>query len=318
MKIRIGEPAIKHVVIGSGPLGRATANALANNGHDVVIVNRSGKMDACPTGVQVVAGDLNDPTSLDDVAKDAAAIYFCAQPPYHRWVQEFPALQEAAINLAEQSGALLVVAENLYGYGPVNAPMTEKLPLRPNTRKGKVRTEMHQSLMAAHDAERIQVAIARGSDFFGPYVDGSAVGARAFSAMIKGKAVDYTGDIDSLHSYTYVLDFGAALATLGTDPRAIGEVWHVPNAPTVTSRIFFEKAFRLSSNPPKFRKMGLLEMKLLGMFIPPLKEMVEMVYEFEKPFVVDHSKFAAVFSDISTPLEMALEETVSWTLTNAK
>ena len=224
--------------------------------------------------------------------------------------------QNAVIDLAEGSGAVLVVAENLYGYGPVTAPMTEDMPLNPNTRKGKVRAEMHHSLMAAHAAGRIQVAIARGSDFFGPYVDGSAAGARAFAAVIKGKAVDYTGDIDAPHSYTFVRDFGTALALLGTDPRGIGQVWHVPNAPTVSSRTFFEKAFGLTSRIPKFRKMGMIEMKLLGLFVPPLKEMVEMIYEFEKPFVVDHSKFAAVFGDISTPLEAALEETVGWTLSS--
>lgn len=315
MRNRNATPAIKHVVIGTGPLGRATATALAENGHQVVMVNRSGKLNALPKHIEIVAGDLGNLATLRPVVEDAAAIYFCAQPAYHRWTGEFPALQNAAIDLAEGAGAVLVVAENLYGYGPVTAPMTEDMPLKPNTRKGKVRAEMHHSLMAAHDAGRIHVAIARGSDFFGPYVDGSAAGARAFTAVINGKAVDYTGDIDAPHSYTFVKDFGAALAMLGTDPRGIGQVWHVPNPPTVSSRTFFEKAFRLTSRMPKFRKMGIVEMKLLGLFVPPLKEMVEMIYEFEKPFVVDHSKFAAVFGDISTPLELALEETVGWTLT---
>jgi nucleoside-diphosphate-sugar epimerase len=318
MKNRTGSPAIKNVVIGTGPLGRATAKALAESDHQAVLVNRSGSLDHLPKRVSIVAGDLGNLVSLQSVVEDAAAIYFCAQPPYHRWTQEFPALQDAAIALAEYADAPLIVAENLYGYGPVSSPMTEELPMNPNSRKGLVRAKMHESLMEAQSAGRIQVAVARGSDFFGPYVDGSAVGARAFRAVVANKAVEYTGHLDAPHSYTFVEDFGKALAILGTDPRALGEIWHVPNAPTMTSREFLTLAFQRASAQAKFRKVSVIEMKILGLFIPPLKEMVEMIYEFEKPFVVDHSKFSNAFGDISTPAAVALDETIAWTLATGK
>jgi nucleoside-diphosphate-sugar epimerase len=318
MKIRTGSPAIKQVVIGTGPLGRATATALAESGHQVVLVNRAGTLDVPPASVAIVAGDLGNPESMRETVEDAAAIYFCAQPPYHRWVQEFPALQDAVIALAEKANALLIVAENLYGYGPVSSPMTEDMPMNPNSRKGRVRAQMHEALMEAHRSGRVQVAVARGSDFFGPFVEGSAAGSRAFKAIVANKAVEYTGNIEALHSYTFVKDFGKALAILGTDPRALGQVWHVPNALTVSSREFFSLASRLASGQVKFRKVSVIEMKLLGLFIPPLREMVEMIYEFEEPFVVDHSKFASVFGDISTPSAVAIDETIAWTISNAK
>lgn len=318
MKIRTGSPAIKHVVIGTGPLGRATAKALAESDHQAVLVNRSGSLDRLPKRVSIVAGDLGNLASLWPVVEDATAIYFCAQPPYHRWAQEFPELQDAAIALAEYADAPLIVAENLYGYGAVSAPMTEDMPMNPNSRKGAVRAMMHESLMAAHRAGRVQVAVARGSDFFGPYVDGSAVGARAFKAIVANKAVEYTGNLDAPHSYTFVEDFGKALAILGTHPAGLGEIWHVPNAPTMTSRTFFDLAFKRASGQTKFRKVSVMEMKMLGIFIPPLREMIEMIYEFEKPFVVDDSKFKKAFGDIATPSVQALDETIAWTVAGSR
>jgi nucleoside-diphosphate-sugar epimerase len=307
------DKAASHLVLGTGPLGRATATALANRGNNVILLNRSGKLGDRPVGSRVIAGDLVNPRALASALPEVAAVYFCVQPPYHKWPAEFPALQSAAVAVAQAMDARLIVAENLYGYGLVTGPMTEDMPLRPNTRKGGVRAAMHGALMQLHDSGDLRVAVARSSDFFGPFVDGSAAGARAMNAVVAGKAVEYVGDLDAAHSYTFVEDFGAALATLGTDDRSLGQVWHVPNAPTVSSRMFFETAFGIAGKQPKFRKMGAVEMKALGLFIAPLREMVEMIYEFDSPFVVDDSKFKAAFGDIATPLRDALSRTIHWT-----
>ncbi|MBX9745261.1 MAG: NAD-dependent epimerase/dehydratase family protein [Hyphomonadaceae bacterium] len=307
-----------HVVLGAGALGRATAAALAKAGKPTVLVNRSGKHPDAPSGVTMAAGDLSAPASLAAIVKDAEAIYFCVQPPYHRWAEEFPPLQNAAIALATQAGARLIVGDNLYGYGPVRAPMTETMPLRPNTRKGAVRAAMHERFMEAHQSGAVQVAVARASDFFGPFVTNSAVGGRAFTAIVAGKAADYFGDADTRHSYTFVEDFGAAMAILGDDPRALGEVWHVPNAPAVTTRQFFALAFRHAEHKPKLRRLGDLQLSVLGAIIPAVKELREMQYEFDAPFLVDHTKFAATFGDIATPLEAAIARTVAWTKTRAR
>ncbi|MDX2236234.1 MAG: NAD-dependent epimerase/dehydratase family protein [Hyphomonadaceae bacterium] len=297
-----------HVVLGAGALGGATAEALLGAGLKVSLVSRSGAANA-PAGAASIAATLG----RDDLAsqcRGAAAIYFCAQPPYHQWPQHFPALQDAAVTLAETVGAPLIVAENLYGYGTVDAPMTESTPLRPTTRKGGVRTAMHHALLRAQDEGRVRVAVARGSDFFGPRVQGSAVGARFVDAVRAGKPAEAMGDVDALHTYTYVKDFGAALALLGRRAEALGEVWHVPNAPAITTRRFIELAYRLSGHPPKHRIMRRAEMAMIGLFIPAVREMIEMGYAFDRDYVVDHSKFAAAFGDISTPLEAALAETL--------
>lgn len=303
----------RHLVFGTGPLGRATAQALLDRGHAVTLANRAGRMPEPPKGAEVRAVDLNDVASARAAAEGAAAVYLCAQPPYHRWPEMFPALQDAALEAAASAGARLVVGENLYGYGPVRQVMTEDLSLDPNTRKGRVRAEMHHDLMAAHESGRVQVAVARASDFFGPWVVGSAVGERAFRAVVQGRPAEVYGDPDTPHSYTFVEDFGRALAILGTDTRGVGQVWHVPNAPAVSTRRFLELAFRLAEQTPRFKRFSRAEIALIGLFVPPMKESLEMLYEFERPFVVDHSKFARTFGDISTPLEAALARTIAWT-----
>jgi nucleoside-diphosphate-sugar epimerase len=302
-----------NLILGTGPLGRATAKALLYKGEEVTLLNRSGRLDHAPHGAVIVAGDLAKPEAILDSVREYKAVYFCAQPPYHRWTEEFPALQAAAIKVAQYAEAKLIVAENLYGYGPVDRPMTEDMSLRPNSRKGKVRAEMHETLMAAHHSGLVRVAVARGSDFFGPHVEGSAVGSRAFKALVAGKSVECFGNVDMQHSYTYVEDFGTALAILGTDDRSLGNVWHVPNAKTVTTREFWRKASDIAGLTSKLRKVGRLEMKILGLFIPPVKEMQEMMYEFEQPFVLDDTKFTSTFGNIATPLEDALKQTIGWT-----
>jgi nucleoside-diphosphate-sugar epimerase len=302
-----------HVIFGTGPLGRATASALVSAGRNVMLVNRSGRLEDPPAGVALAAADLCSPHAAARVCEGATALYFCAQPAYHRWQQEFPALQQGMLDVASAVGARLIVAENLYGYGPVQAPMAESSPSRPNTRKGSVRAEMHVQLMRAHEAGKITVAVARGSDFFGPWVEGSAAGSRMFRAIVAGKPVEVFGDPDLPHTYTFVEDFGAALGVLGTDARSAGQVWHVPNASPVSTRRFLEIAGNLAEKKIALRKTSHFELGLLGLFVPPVREMIEMLYEFESPFVVDHRKFVSTFGDLSTPLEAALTKTIAWT-----
>lgn len=302
-----------HVVFGTGPVGRATAAALLAKGEHVTLANRGGAMPAPPIGSSLIALDLADTVAAVAACKGALAIYFCAAPLYQRWTKDFPALLDAAIRTAEATGARLVVADNLYGYGPVKVPMVETLPLAATAVKGRVRAAMHRSLEAAQAAGRITFAAARASDLYGPWVEGSAVGSRLFDVIAKGKSATLPGNPDQRHSYTFINDFGVALALLGTDARGVGKAWHVPNATAVTSRRFVEIAYRLARRKPRIRSASRLELQLIGLFVPPVREGIEMLYQFEKPFVADHAAFASTFGNISTPIEAALEKTVAWT-----
>jgi nucleoside-diphosphate-sugar epimerase len=300
-----------HVVFGSGPLGMATARALAADGKQVRVVNRSGSA-AAPAGVEVVRGDAADPASVRAAMAGAAVVYQCAQPPYHRWPELFPALQAGIVAGAAAQGAKLVVAENLYMYGLADRPMTEDLPNAATTRKGRTRAAMSEALLAAHRRGELRVAIGRGSDFFGPGVVESLLGERVFGLAAAGKAAQAIGNPDLPHTYTFIDDFGRALATLGQHDRALGQIWHVPNPETLTTRQVITMIYEELGLPPKISTVSRTMLRLAGLFVPGARETVEMLYEFEHPFVVDSGKYVQAFGDHATPMRDAIRQTVAW------
>jgi nucleoside-diphosphate-sugar epimerase len=300
-----------HVIFGTGPLGKATMRELLKMGRRVKMVNRSGKAEV-PSEVEVMKADANDPTQTRQITKGAHAVYFAAQPAYHRWVQEFPALQAGVLEGAIANDAILVSGENTYMYGEVDRPQTEDMPYTATTRKGKVRGQMSQTLLEAHQSGKVRVAIGRASDFYGPEVLGSAVGDRLFYPALVGKKATLGGKLDMLHTYTYIEDFGRGLAVLGTRREALGQVWHIPSAPTISTRQFLEMVYAEAGQKPNYGTMGRGMLMLGGLFIPEAREMIEMLYEFEKPFIVDHSKFTRTFGECVTPHREAIRATLEW------
>jgi nucleoside-diphosphate-sugar epimerase len=305
---------INHVVLGTGAIGRATAEELLRRGESVRMVNRSGRMDEVPAGVEVVASDLYDPANVREVTRGAQVVYQSAQPRYSEWTEKFPPLQKSIIEGLTGSNAKLVVVENLYMYGDQNGkPMTENTPYHAHTRKGRVRGEISRAALAAHKEGRLRVATARGGNFFGPWGLDSTMGGRAFYPLLQGKPAQLIGRTDLPHSHTFVRDFGTALVILGEHEEADGQAWHVPNdQPKMTQaelvRMFAEEA----GLEPKISSMGKLMMTIGGLFIPEAKETVEMMYEFDKPFIIDSSKFERAFGLKATPMREAIRETVAW------
>lgn len=300
-----------HVIFGTGPLGQAVMRELVTQKKRIRMVNRSGQA-VVPNEVEVIAADAYDPASTKAVTADASVVYQCAQPAYTQWTEKFPALQAAIVDGVAANDAKLIVGDNLYMYGLVNKPMREDLPNVPTTRKGGTRALMAEALLEAHRKNRIRVAIGRGSDFFGPQVLGSVMGERIFPAVLTGKAASAVGNIDLPHTYTFINDFGKALVVLGERDEALGQIWHVPNPETVTTRQFLEIAFKEVGHPAKINSMGKFMMWLGGLFIPEARESVEMMYEFENPFVVDHSKYVQMFGTHATPLREAIRQTLEW------
>jgi len=246
-----------HVVFGTGAIGRAIVDELVKRGESVRVVNRSGRAEKIPAGVEVAAADLFNPSQVREVTGGAKVVYQSSQPAYHRWVEEFPALQNSIIEGLTGSGAKLVLVENLYMYGETNGkPMTEDMPYNAHTRKGKVRGELSKAAFAAHRAGKLRVTAGRGSDFFGAWgLTTAAMGERTFYPKM-------------------------IAAEMGVDP--------------------------------KMSAMGRGMMWFGGLFIPAAKETVEMMYEFEQPFIVDSSRFESAFGMKATPMKEAIRETVTW------
>jgi nucleoside-diphosphate-sugar epimerase len=302
-----------HVIFGSGPLGQAVMKVLVQRGKQVRLVNRSGKAPQNGySGVQAMAGDAYNPDFTRQACQGAAVVYQCAQPQYHEWAENFPRMQGCILEGAASAGAKFIVGENMYMYGEVNGPIHEGLPYSAQTRKGKVRGEMAKAVLAAHQSGKVRAASARGSDFYGPKVLDSTLGDRAIIPALQGKSASLTGQLDLPHTYTYIEDFGKAMVILGEREEALGQAWHVPNPPTLTQRQLMTLFFEEIGKPPKMSGMGKLMLSMGGLFIPAARETVEMLYEFDKPFVVDSSKFCRAFGEIATPHQDAVRATMAW------
>lgn len=301
-----------HVIIGSGPAAHATAVELIKKGHTVRSVTRTGSGEM-PTGVERVQADASNRETLIDVTRGAATIYNCANPPYHRWAQEWPPIARNLLAAAEQHGAVLATMSNLYGYGPSTKPFKETDPLRAPGTKGQVRATMWNEAIAAHAAGRVRITEARASDFVGPLVRTAHLGERVVPHILKGQAVSMLGRLDVAHAVTAIGDVGVAMAILGTEDRALGRAWHVPTAPAQTTGQNLDALCRAAGvTTVKARTMPSPVLKLVGIFSPLMKEMVEVEYQFAKPFDLDSSDFTAAFDAKPTPLDETFAATVAW------
>jgi nucleoside-diphosphate-sugar epimerase len=301
-----------HVVFGTGTVGLAVMDELVSKGKRVRMVNRSGRANVAE-GVEVVGGDAADPTVTRKVSEGASVVYFALNPPYDKWPELFPPLQAGVLEGASSVGAKLIAMENLYMYGPNGGrPITEDLPHAPNTRKGTVRATMAKELMEAHTGGKVRVTVGRASDFFGPRVLTSAAGEQVFGRAVAGKSAQVAGDPDQPHTYTYAPDIGRGLVVLGEREEALGRAWHLPSPETVTTHEFVETIFEEVGKPARVQAVPKIVLRAIGLFNPPLRETIEMLYEFEEPFVVDHSDFERTFGERATPLRQAIGETVRW------
>ena len=301
-----------HVIYGSGPAGCWTAKALIAMDKAVRAVNRSGKRPALmPHEVEVVASDVSDPRQAIEVAQGASVVYQALNPPYHQWHELFPGLQAGAMAAAKAVGARYVSIENLYMYDS-SQPISEGSPETPKSKKGELRRQMGEDVMAAHRSGDIQAASLRSSDYYGPGVTGSAMGEMVFGNLAAGKKAQLGGSDKMPHSWAYIEDVGKAAAILGTQDQAFGQVWIAPHAEPVTQGEMVHMAAAEFGREPKYSVMGTLMMWLGGLFIPEAKASVEMLYEFNAPFIVDSSKFENTFGIMATPIREGIKATASW------
>ena len=300
------------VVFGTGQIGAAVAARLALSGVRVRAVSRH-RPTRVAAGVEWRGADVSDPEACADAAKGASVVYQCLNAPYTRWPQLFPPLQAAVLAAAERAEARLVSLENVYGYGPTGGmALTEDLPAAATSVKGRARAAMTRELLDAQAAGRVQIAIGRAADFFGAGVTASTLGERVFANAVAGSRVDFLGNPDLLHTYSYAPDVAAGLVTLGTDDRAVGQVWHLLGPQTVTTRAILDLVADEVGHPVKIRPIPPVVLRALGLVSPMMHGLAEMAYQFEQPFVLDTSKFEHTFGPGGTPLTDAVHATVAW------
>ena len=294
----------RNVIFGvSGGIGSAVARELDRRGATIRGVSRSGTA-VVPSSVEVVAADA---ASLEDVRRvmsDATVVYQCL----------FPAVQDSIIEVAAEVGAKLVVANNLYVYDPTLGPMAEDSPHSYGDREsGKFYEAMAAEAMAAHREGKIKATVGQASDIYGRNVRHGIGRDQVFGPLAAGKAANFLGDLDVVHTYTYADDFARALVTLGENEAADGEIWNVPSADPITSRALFDMIFEELGREPKIRVANGMLLTMLALFSSDMRRLKkEKVYQFTTPWLVDTSKYERTFGKEVTPHQDAVRETVAW------
>jgi nucleoside-diphosphate-sugar epimerase len=302
-----------NVVLGAaGGTGSAVVRELAARGLPVRAVTRRGASEATE-GVEQLAADVGTADGARRACEGAAVVYHCAQPPYTKWPELFPPMTQAVIDGATAGGAKLVFADNLYVYGPPDGPMTEETPQRAQGKKGRTRRAMADAVMGAHADGRLRCTIGRSSDYYGPRGTGSTVGENIMKPALRGRRARWLGSLDQPHTLNYLEDMARALVMLGERDVSDGGVWHLPAAEPLTGRQFLGLVFEAAGQSPRMGVASRPMIRIAGLFSPFLRELGETLYQFERPFVSDASKFQRAFGPFDpTPHPEAVKRTVEW------
>ncbi|MFE3442782.1 NAD-dependent epimerase/dehydratase family protein [Nocardia sp. NPDC059180] len=295
------------VVVGAGGVGTITAQLLADAGHEVRLITRSGSGPQ-DTQIACIAADATDTGRLIELTTGAQTLFNCAAPPYHRWRTELPPLFRALLRTAEATGAGYVMLGNLYGYGAPGKPMTEDLPMAPNSVKGRLRAQAWQEALAAHEAGRARVTEVRASDFLGRGAQ-SNFGIMVVPKVIAGKAALFPADLDAEHSWTGTSDAARALIAVSEDERAWGRAWHVPTNPPVSPRQLATRLALIAGAPAaKLRRMPGWMLRAAGLASPIVRELPEVQYQLQRPFVLDSTLTEQTFGLRPTSLTEILRD----------
>ncbi len=309
-------PRMHHLIIGDGAIGRATALALRQDSQDIVLASR-GSRSAGHGDLPHRALDALDGRALRAAAEGSSHLYLTLGLAYRAavWERDWPRIMDHAIDAALANDAGLIWFDNLYAYGPqsLKVPMREAHPIDPPSRKGRVRARLLELLRQAGAQRGLRWLVARSADFYGPHVRLSILYSAAIERQLQGRAAFWLGDPDARHSFTYTLDAGRALARLALDEAAWQQSWHLPTAsPAPTPRELLMESARLLGAPPRVQRLPVALVRALGLAMPLLREVGEMLYQNQQDYVFSSEKFMARYPDFRvTPYREGLATMVA-------
>lgn len=302
-------------ILGSGgAIGVELAKALKTYTSDIRLVSRNPKR--INPDDELVSADLLDPGSLKNAIAGSAVVYITVGFEYNIkvWKANWPRFMRNVIDACLDEGCKLVFFDNIYMYDPDHLnPMDENTPINPCSEKGKLRAEIAEMLMQEIEAGDLKALIARSADFYGPSIQNTSVLTETvFNNLAQGKRANWLATLDCKHSYTYTPDAGKATALLGNTEDAYGQVWHLPTTPNpMTGREWIAAIASEMGAKPKSMVLSRTMIKILGLFIPIMKEIGEMMYQSDRDYVFDSSKFLKRFEFIPTPYLTGIQEIVN-------
>lgn len=300
-----------HVVTGAGPVGSTVAQQLADAGHQVRLLTRSG---SGPEHARIERWrvDVSRPDALTDAFEGAVAVHHCIHGSSYDarvWRAELPQAERTVLEAAGRVGAVVVFPESLYSYGPVAGTITESTPRTATTGKLGVRS----ALLAQRDASATPTVSVAASDFYGPLVRNAHAGERLVPTVLAGRTMRVLGSPDQPHSFTYVPDLAASMIAAAARPELWNSFLHAPTAPPVTQRRLVELVAAAGGVPaPRTSSIPPWVLRASGVVSREMRELAETSYMFTDPFVMDSSASEARLGLSPTPLTDGLARTVAW------
>lgn len=262
---------------------------------------------------ELFIADLLDAAQVMEAVKGSEVVYLTAgiTYKYQLWQQQWPVIMTNVINACKTSGSKLVFFDNVYAYGKTDGWMTEKTLFNPCSKKGEVRAKIAMQLLHEIEAGNLQGMIVRSADFYGPHTPLAFINVMLMEKFAKGKKGQLMLNDTTRHSFTYTPDAGKAMAILGNTPSAYNQTWHAPTDKQVlTLKMFAEEAARAFGVQPRYQVLSRFMLGLAGLFIPVVKESMEMLYQNESDYLFSSEKFETAFPEFRvTPYAEGIKAT---------
>lgn len=297
-----------HVVVGAnGQIGAHLVATLEAQGRRVRRVTRHAPKIPMQDWLW---GDIGDETDARRLCAGASVVYACFGGPQSTWHEQFPRMVSGVLASASASGARIVYADNLYAYGPQRDVLSETTPCKPVGHKPRLRAAMAELLLDAHARGTVRVAIARASDLYGPGVNNALASTTFFERALAGATLRLPGDVSAPHTFSFTPDVARAIVRLGTAEDSWGEVWHVPSAPAVSLLELVGRIGALGGTRPRVARVPPLALRAFSFFNRDVRELLEMSFQWDRPYLVSHDKFTSRYGLEPTSLERGLRQTV--------
>ena len=286
---------------GGGAIGTELAKALKQYSNHIRIVSRAPRK--VNSDDEIFSADLTDAAAVTRAVEGAEVVYLTAGLPYKIkvWQQQWPLIMQNVINACKQHGARLVFFDNIYLYDEKSIPhLTEEAPVNPPSKKGAVRARIAKMLMDEVAKGSLTAMIVRAADFYGPGIGTSMLQETVYKSLKKGKAAVWMGNRTKVHSFTYTPDAAKATALLGNTPDAYNQVWHLPTSgEKLTGNDWIKLFAETMQTKNKAMTVSTPVLWVMGLFNPLMKEMVEMMYQYNQDYFFDSKKFEARFPEFN-------------------
>ncbi len=301
-------------ILGAGGIiGRELAQVLPQYTNSIRLVARNPK--AVVGNEELVSADLLNREATIKAVEGSEVVYLCVGLEYNIkvWQASWPRIMDNIIVACAEHKAKLVFFDNIYMYHPLVTPnITEAASKDPQSEKGKVRAAILAKLWRAHEDGKIQATVARAADFYGPNAGAvSVLNEGALKPLLAGKPANWFGSKKVPHSFTYTKDAAKATAILGNSDKAWGEEWHLPTSKEeLTGEDFVQQLAALTGKKAKIQVANAFLLRIMGLFIPVMREFPEMLYQYKQPYRFNSDKFEKAFGMKPTTYREGLLATV--------